>query len=591
MLGISSFFAGSFQKAFEVEKKLDDTQVQFVTSEIIRDKLMDLETVVEDSPDYIIARNQISDKKMPFSYIAKENINGADRLVTKDFFVFNGIYGSTSSSQFSPTLKNPAGITYANPNYFVVTPLENQVYICRDFNTCTDYGLTLGDLGGRLGSLDTPIDITTNGSGTFFISDAGNGRIIQISGTTVSEITTGLNFPTGLAYYKNGTDEYLFVSDTYNGLVKRIDLSDNSIITVAGEGENPACKEGSTAKFCKLNFPTGLHLDQKNNELYIVDSGNDRILKMSDPSPNANKVMDYAFEFTVNKSYKLDKIKIEGGISGGSYDTGASSFIGDAGDYNNINKTFTSATNSHPGKVYYQGNCDIGGNYFYLENSLNISNGDVLMINNSPYTVTNYQANARNCSTEPFITDLHDQVFVTSATGISSNNAVYFSNPTGDSVFKLNNMQFTNNGFQEIIAKLFEVGDSLEKEKHSFGIRIGDGVLGTPEDEIEILPFGGLDFPTGISLSGPETARVIHFADSLNKKIKTSSGGSTPFDYFSPDEIDKFDYLSHFELENDAGVDGLLFSKTNANKILELKLNAKIDDENYKQYIFNAKID
>ena len=588
MLGISAFFTGSFQKAFEVQKKLDATQLQFVTSEVIRDKLMNLETVIEDNTssdgDYVVLRNRTDNGNRPFSYLTKKEVNGSNRLVTKDFFVFNGLYDNTISTE-SP-VKNPGGITKMGSSYFVVAPFENEIYTGTSIATCTTpFGLTIG-------KLDMPIDVTSNGIDTLFISNAGNGRILKIASGAIEEIATGLNFPTGLAYYEAAGNKYLFVSDTYNDLVKRIDLSDNSITTVAGEGDNPACNNG-TAKLCKLDFPTGLAVDPENHQLYIVDSGTNRILRISDPSPKKNEVMDYSFDFTLDKNYKLEKIELEGEISGGAYDTGASSFIGTAGDYNNATKTFTSLTASAPDKVYDEGNCDIGGSYFYLEGSLNISSGDIIVVNNSPYTVTNYQGSALNCSIDPLVTDFHDKVFVTSATGIAPGASVYFSNPTGDNTFKLNGMQFTDDGFQEIAIKTFEVGDPVEKETDHFGLRIGDGVLGTPEDTIEVLvgaPYSGLNFPTGISLSGPKTARVIHFADSLNGWLKDSSGTTTPFTYFSRNDIGTFDTLSDFELFTDGGIDGLRFSKVNGGSILELTVNAKVNNDEYEQYTFNAKI-
>ena len=83
------------------------------------------------------------------------------------------------------------------------------------------------------------MDITSNGSDTLYVTDAGNGRVLKISNLgdtpTIEDVVTGLNYPTGIEYYDSGSETYLFVSDTYNHRVRKLDTNGN-LSTVAGKG-------------------------------------------------------------------------------------------------------------------------------------------------------------------------------------------------------------------------------------------------------------------------------------------------------------------------------------------------------------------
>jgi hypothetical protein len=68
---------------------------------------------------------------------------------------------------------------------------------------------------------------------------------------------------------------YLFFTDYGNHRVRRINLTDNRIFTVAGTGESGFAGDGGAATAANLSFPS--HLAVSGDKLYITDAANNRI--------------------------------------------------------------------------------------------------------------------------------------------------------------------------------------------------------------------------------------------------------------------------------------------------------------------------
>jgi hypothetical protein len=71
----------------------------------------------------------------------------------------------------------------------------------------------------------------------------------------------------------------LFVADTDNRRVRRVDASTGIITTVAGYGTNGFSGDGSSATAASLSYPQGLALDGQGN-LFIVDRDNQRVRRV-----------------------------------------------------------------------------------------------------------------------------------------------------------------------------------------------------------------------------------------------------------------------------------------------------------------------
>ena len=104
---------------------------------------------------------------------------------------------------------------------------------------------------------------------------AGNG-LDKYAGDGGPGPNAQLNQPASLAV--DGADN-VFIADTQNHAIRRLDAKTGILTTVAGDGKPGFEGDGGPAAKARLNFPIGLGLDGKGN-LYVVDSINARIRKI-----------------------------------------------------------------------------------------------------------------------------------------------------------------------------------------------------------------------------------------------------------------------------------------------------------------------
>ena len=152
-----------------------------------------------------------------------------------------------------------------------------------------------GDGGpGVVAGLNTPQDVVVDRAGNIFIAEFGGQRIRMIGASTgvISTIAgTGqrgfsgdgglgvdalMNQPAALAIDRQNR---LFVADSANHAIRRIDLSDGTISTVAGIGASDFGGDGGPATEASLNAPRGIALDASGN-LFIADASNHRIRRV-----------------------------------------------------------------------------------------------------------------------------------------------------------------------------------------------------------------------------------------------------------------------------------------------------------------------
>jgi prepilin-type N-terminal cleavage/methylation domain-containing protein len=592
MVGMSSFFASSFHNIFITQENLTAKQGQFATNEIIQSKLSDMDKIVEEGTDYVVFKNKITNDQLPFTYIGTKTASSL-HLVFKDFFVFNDVEIEGSSIYFGNSgegtiMQSPATIKISNiPKnftgfakktgeeiYYVAVPSLNKIQVCNP--ACADL-----DLGTGIGELNSPMDVEINGN-DIFISDAGNNRIIKYNvSTSISQvIATELNYPTGLTYYEdNDSNAYLFVSDTYNNQIKRINLSDNSIITVAGEGASDACD--STAKYCKLNFPTGLFADSANHTLYISDTGSNRILKMNDPGsiPSSYKV-----GFTLNNPTQISQINFTFPVAASGITVKSNTLH--AGKYNdteNIKSYLLSATIAN-GNITRQ-ECS-GGEIPHCEDffdGFTVPEGDNVFENDDPIRIID---SADPAHTNAYTIDDNNAIRiqdVTETIGYSTGSVAKVTESfSGDYQFDfdLTGAIFTKS-FNTISTEVFD-GTGVSIAKSNQILVIGDNILGTPEDEIKVVydKSNGVNWPTGIGVI-PQTPNDVYVyantGDNDGKEnLIISTGANKDIIPFSSKDITNFDYTSDFEIES------LIFSELDAgsNKILQTEIKTA-DEQNY----------
>ena len=151
----------------------------------------------------------------------------------------------------------------------------------------------------RQAQLDSPSGVAVDAAGNVYIADYNNQRVRRIDAVT-SIITTvagtgdagymasqdggpataaELNHPGGIAVDGTGN---LYIADTDNHRIRKVDASTRKITTVAGSGTAgySVRDEGTSALRAALNAPCGVAIDAHGN-LYIADYSNNRIRKVT----------------------------------------------------------------------------------------------------------------------------------------------------------------------------------------------------------------------------------------------------------------------------------------------------------------------
>lgn len=140
------------------------------------------------------------------------------------------------------------------------------------------------------GGVFTPRALALGSEGNLFIADSGGHRIWRIDpeGVIIAVAGNGqsgtsgdngpateafLAAPHGLAVDQQGN---LFIGDTGNHRVRRVDASSGIITTFAGTGKRGFQGDNGAAAEAVFNFITDLSLDNDGN-LYITDFFNQRI--------------------------------------------------------------------------------------------------------------------------------------------------------------------------------------------------------------------------------------------------------------------------------------------------------------------------
>lgn len=132
-------------------------------------------------------------------------------------------------------------------------------------------------------TLNNPTDVTVIGD-SLYITDTGNNRVLRINKITyaVSHIYTGFNSPKGIDSVRlNGGVSVVFVADTNNHVIKRIDPGTNGVSIIAGESG----QQGSVIGFssdARFSFPEGIAVKNRDNkskvvQVYVADTGNNVI--------------------------------------------------------------------------------------------------------------------------------------------------------------------------------------------------------------------------------------------------------------------------------------------------------------------------
>lgn len=207
----------------------------------------------------------------------------------------NGVRGSSAGELYFPR-----GVTSDALGTLYFADQENN----RVMKLPSGSAITLEAGNGNLGfsgdgglaiqaKLNSPTGVAVDAAGNVYIADYNNERIrmIDLNGN-ISTIAGNGNYmfvgdngpaksaqldPYDLALDKSGN---LFVADSYNHRIRKINLTTMVITTVAGIGTPGYSGDNGLAAGAQLKFPTGVTVDASGN-LYIADEGNSVVRRVN----------------------------------------------------------------------------------------------------------------------------------------------------------------------------------------------------------------------------------------------------------------------------------------------------------------------
>lgn len=241
-------------------------------------------------------------------YIAdRENkrIRKVDKATNIITTVAGGIQGGVPRDSVPATstrLRDPVGIALDPEGHlYIADRMDNIIYkvdattnIITFFAGTGDEGFS-GDDGMAIhGTLNGPWTIAISPDGHVYIADTDNFRIRKVdavtniistvvgtgeggySGDDSLAINAKINRPTGLSFDQDGN---LYFSDMDNARIRKLDVATNIITTVVGTGEIGFSGDGAAAINAQLNLPSGIAIDSNDN-IFIADRSNDSIRRV-----------------------------------------------------------------------------------------------------------------------------------------------------------------------------------------------------------------------------------------------------------------------------------------------------------------------
>jgi sugar lactone lactonase YvrE len=145
--------------------------------------------------------------------------------------------------------------------------------------------------------IGTPYGVAVDSFGDIYIADTDNhcirkvnlyGVIIAVAGTGTdgyngdgdSATSAQLNTPRGVAV---DSDRNIYIADTFNHRIRKVDYSSGMISTIAGTGTDGYNGDDGLATSIQLRNPYGVAVDSYGN-IYIADAGHHRIRKVDSSS-------------------------------------------------------------------------------------------------------------------------------------------------------------------------------------------------------------------------------------------------------------------------------------------------------------------
>jgi sugar lactone lactonase YvrE len=237
---------------------------------------------------------------------AVRELNMATGVMTTVAGNGNCRYGGDGGPATGAELCNPSGVALDAADNLYIADTGNNVIREVDLLTGVINTVAGNGTGGYSGNggppasaeLSAPSGVALDQSGNLYIADSGNAVVREVSAvnTVASGIFTAagngasgwsgdgrpatgasLTHPEGVAVDPAGD---LYIADSGNSVIRKVDAVTGVISTVAGNGYWAYDGDGGPAVDAELNYPSGIALDSAGNQ-YIADGNNSRIRMVS----------------------------------------------------------------------------------------------------------------------------------------------------------------------------------------------------------------------------------------------------------------------------------------------------------------------
>ena len=149
---------------------------------------------------------------------------------------------------------------------------------------------------GAAAQFNYPYSVAGDSKGNVYVADRNNCTVRKIVAAT--GVVTTLAGTAGVVGYADGTGPgaqfaypdsvavdsagtTVYVADTYNQVVRKINVSTGAVTTLAGnQAAGMVADVDGTGSHARLNFPTGIAVD-KNGNVYVTEQGGHTIRKIS----------------------------------------------------------------------------------------------------------------------------------------------------------------------------------------------------------------------------------------------------------------------------------------------------------------------
>lgn len=152
-----------------------------------------------------------------------------------------------------------------------------------------------GGVASKPGPLKAPFGVDWDSKGTMYIVELGGGRVFELSkegklaqmAGDGSKSYKGDGGPAKEATFNGmhnvavGANDDIYISDTWNNCIRKIDAKSRTITTVAGTGKAGFGGDGGPATKAMFNYVMCVTFNKSKDKLYIADINNRR-----------NRVMD-----------------------------------------------------------------------------------------------------------------------------------------------------------------------------------------------------------------------------------------------------------------------------------------------------------